>query len=90
MVFFINTLFLENEEKSICFLKEAKYFHRKRQNLSSLTDKYWEVEERYKDCLQFGSLRLLDLSTNGNRRVPPPPCISNIQFFMKLTGSLQN
>lgn len=69
--FFINTLFLENEEKSICFLKEAKYFHRKRQNLSSLTDKYWEVEERYKDCLLFGSLRLLDLSTNDNKRVPP-------------------
>lgn len=91
-VFFINSLFLKNEDKKICFLKDAKYFYRKRKNHSSLIDNCWKVQEFYDDCLRYGNLKLLELATNNGNRRPPTyvqNCViySNFWYFVNLKNN---
>ena len=84
--FFVNCLFLENMEKSICFSKEARYFYRKRKNFSSTLDICWYRREQFIDVQKFGLLRLLKKSAEKFNRVPvfvQNVAIYHIQWYFR-------
>jgi len=59
---FVNKFLLAESrqgERFIAFLREAKYFYRKRINKSSTLDTCWQKNEQYCDPLEYGCLDLL-------------------------------
>lgn len=62
---------LSKEENFVGFLKDAKYFYRKRADESSTLDGSWKKKERYYDVLKYGYLDLLEKAKNINNALVP-------------------
>lgn len=56
--------------KQVVFLKDAKYYYRKREDGSSLLDTSWGNPEQYDDKLRFGGLSLLKYAQNKSGDIP--------------------
>lgn len=69
---FIADYFLfASEDHKIQFIKESKYFYRKREDGTSTLDKSWQKEEKYYDVLKYGFLPMLEeYSEKYNGKVP--------------------
>ena len=52
------------------FLKEAKYFYRKREDNTSTLDGAWQKETMYFEKLKYGDLELLQYSENKFNEIP--------------------
>ncbi len=62
---------LSNIQYQVVFLKDAKYFYRKRADESSTLDGSWQKKERYNDVLKYGYLDLLEKAKNINNGLVP-------------------
>ncbi len=58
---FVNTYFSFFNNADVGFLKDAKYFYRKRSDKTSLLDKSWSNANKYSSVIQNGYLALLDV-----------------------------
>lgn len=57
-VHFVNTYLIENYLLSVSFVKDAKYYYRRRRIKNSTLDSVWTKSELYDDALRFGCLDL--------------------------------
>lgn len=55
---FVNTYLIENHLSSVFFLKDAKYYYRRRKIKSSTLDTAWKKKELFDDVLRYGCLDL--------------------------------
>lgn len=67
---FINHLFLSNQDRTVSFVPNAKYFYRKRANKSSLIDNARKNPKWYTDQLQYGPLDVLRSAKDRLGHVP--------------------
>lgn len=67
---FFGRYLLEISGKKIAFLREAKYYYRKRQDNSSLIDSSWENVEHYTSKLKYGYLDLLLTTKTRFNKIP--------------------
>jgi len=67
---FVNTYLIENYSSSISFLKDAKYYYRRRRVKNSTIDTSWEKKELFDDVLHFGCLDLFEKANNELGYIP--------------------
>ncbi len=67
---FVNQYFVHNPKIHIAFLKEAKYFYRKRSDGTSTLDTSWQSVGRFSAVLKNGYLDILKISQNKLGKVP--------------------
>lgn len=67
--FFINSLFLDNEEKNICFLKEAKYFYNTKNKLSFINNPLVK-KDLLSVSLEYGILELMRKAVKKHGKIP--------------------
>ena len=67
---FTGRYLLEIKGMNVAFLREAKYYYRKRENGTSLLDTSWGNKAQYKDKLVYGSLNLLEYARQKTTNIP--------------------
>ncbi len=67
---FVNRFLLHNRDVRAAFLREVKYYYRKRSDASSSIDTSWQREERYGALLEYGYLALLREAVQMEGEVP--------------------
>jgi len=67
---FVNTYLIENYQTSVSFVKDAKYYYRRRKIKNSTLDSAWEKSELYDDVLHFGCLDLFERANKKLGKVP--------------------
>ncbi|MFM5697662.1 CDP-glycerol glycerophosphotransferase family protein [Aeromonas veronii] len=68
---FISEYLLYSEiEDNVAYIKEARYYYRKREDGSSTLDKAWLDVRKYHDVLEYGYLDLLKTSIEKQGHVP--------------------
>ncbi len=55
---------------NVVFLKDAKYFYRKREQKTSSLDTSWSKKEQYSEKLKYGLLALLEFSEKNCPKIP--------------------
>ncbi|ABB37232.1 CDP-glycerol:poly(glycerophosphate) glycerophosphotransferase [Oleidesulfovibrio alaskensis G20] len=76
---FLNRYFLHTGMSTVCFLRDAVYFYRKRGTQDSLVDSGWKRPEKYRDQIVFGYLDLLRAYAAKTGTVPE--FIQNTVFY---------
>lgn len=67
---FINLYLLHTRDSSVAFLKNAKYFYRKRKSMNSSIDNSWKDHRRYDNMLRYGYLDLLEKYNQKVGKIP--------------------
>lgn len=57
---FVNMYLIENYQASVSFVKDAKYYYRRRKVKNSTLDSAWKQSELYDDVLRYGCLDLFE------------------------------
>jgi len=68
--FFVNQYMIEYPHHDIVFLKNAKYYYRKRSDGTSTLDTSWKTLDRYSTVLQNGYLKILKYAMQREENVP--------------------
>ncbi len=83
---FINQLFIEDKNINIAYLKEAKYFYRKRLDNSSIVNSAWQKPGRYLDAIEYGLLDLFVKAKVKDTNIPvyiQRFVLYQVQFYYK-------
>ena len=67
---FVNSYLIENYSSSIFFLKDAKYYYRRRRVRNSTIDTSWGEKELFYDVLRFGCLDLFEKANKELDYIP--------------------
>lgn len=78
---FVNRFLFANAHRRIGFLKDARYYYRKRGDKSSTLDRSWEHPGLFSDVLEFGCLDLLKKTSPPDGDGYAPRWIQNAVLY---------
>nr|WP_285836122.1 CDP-glycerol glycerophosphotransferase family protein [Larsenimonas suaedae] len=73
------SMFILKSNETMGVVKEAHYFYRKRRNQSSLMGNVWSKEEKYKEQIEFGNMRLINEALEIKGYIPK--WVSNVLIY---------